>query len=218
MEYILSLDSNQLEVVNRVAQVLSGQAVVCLPSDTCYGLTSLATSKLATVRLKRLKWRNEDKPFILLIPATCEAENYVAEWSTTADVLARTFWPGPLTMIFPFHQRTKPPICHSRPKIALRVPDSSLLNRVMLQLRLPIWSTSANTPGCEPAARFEDIPDEIIRAVDLAIDGGELPRPTPSTIINLSGETVTIVREGLVKREDIMAKTDVNVSNSVFNR
>jgi len=214
---ILSLRNNSREVRKQVAQVLLDECVVCLPSDTCYGLTALATSESATLRLKRLKWRDEDKPFILLIPSTDDAKNYVVEWSAKADLLARCFWPGPLTMVLDFKRKTKPRVHHSNPGIALRLPDDEFLTSLMVDLSSPVWSTSANSPGGEAPAGIDNIPSEILRAVDLVIDGGPLPSPAPSTIIRLSGEEVVIVRRGPVKREDIMAKTGVNVRDSTFD-
>ena len=195
------------EAFAEVAAVLRADGVVCLPSDTCYGLSCLASSAAATDKLRQIKGRHASKPFILIVSDTVVAMSYSRTWSREASLITKAFWPGPISIVVPFRQSESRPIAHTCSTIAVRSADSEILREIMKMVDYPLWSTSANTSGAAPPAAIDKIPKAVLASVDVIVDIGELPRPRPSTIVDLSTNKMIILREGPVKAQDIASVT-----------
>ncbi|MCD6326194.1 threonylcarbamoyl-AMP synthase [bacterium] len=200
------------DVALEVRRVLASSGIICLPTDTCYGLSCLATSQEATSRLRLIKMRDPSKPFILLVPNISTAKLYVKTWSDEAQAISEAFWPGRMTIVVPFHNYSEHPICHSDERIAMRMPDSDLTKMIVNRGNCLIWSTSANSPGDAPPACIQDVPEHIIQNVDLVVDAGRVPTPDPTTIIDLSISPPHILRRGPIEPEAIIQKTGINLS------
>ena len=203
MVFRLDCKTENIEAFAYLAAVLRADGVVCLPSDTCYGLSCLASSTKATLKLKQIKGRDAAKPFILIVRDTATAMSYSKAWSREASLIAKAFWPGPLSIVVPFRQSESHPIAHTCGTIAVRAPDSDVLREIMRIVDSPLWSTSANTSGRPAPATIDEIPADVLASVDVIVDVGELPRPCPSTIVDLSTKKTIILREGPVKAQDI---------------
>jgi len=197
---------------------LKAEKIVCLPSDTCYGLSCIATSQKATAKLGQIKSRSASKPFILIANDVQMARHYVRAWSPEAQAIARAFWPGPITIIVPFRQHQAFPIAHTSDTIAIRVPESAILREIIRKVGWPLWSTSANDPGGPCAATISNVPVHLQKHIDLMLDVGKLPGRKPSTVIDLSRTTPTILREGPIKAKDVISKTNIPLLNDNVDR
>ena len=219
MATILRLDdpTKKSEIIARVVVELIANEVVCLPTDTCYGLSCLATSKKATQRLMRIKSRSASKPFILIVSDVATAKSYAENWSPETASVTETFWPGPISVVVPFRQPESRPLAHTGKTIAIRIPALDILREIITATNCPLWSTSADEPGSTPPSTTKCIPNHIIDAVDLIIDMGELERPHPSTIIDLSAQVPAVLREGTIKSLDITSKTNIQFLHCVTN-
>ena len=206
------------DVITRLVISLEAEKIVCLPSDTCYGLSCLATSRRATAKLRQIKGRSPSKPFILVSHNIQMVRNYVKVWDHDAQSIAKAFWPGPITIIVPFQQCKTCKIAHNSNTIAVRVPGSIVLREIIKGAGCPLWSTSANDPGGPCASSIESIPPHLKQHVDLTLDIGPLPQARPSTIIDLSKKTPVILREGPIEARDIAAKTDIRLMNTDVDR
>ncbi len=213
MATILKLDdpTKKSKVIARVVAQLKANAIVCLPTDTCYGLSCLATSKEATQRLMRIKSRGAKKLFILIVSDAATAKSYADNWSAETASVTDTFWPGPISVVVPFRQPESRPIIHTEKTIAIRLPALDILREIITATNCPLWSTSADEPGSTPPATTKCVQNHIIDAIDLIIDIGELRSPHPSTIIDLSTQVPTILREGTIKSVDIISKTNIEL-------
>jgi L-threonylcarbamoyladenylate synthase len=168
------------DVLDEIASVLRAGGVALLPTDTIYGLHAVATDEQAIARIRSMKERNEDKPFVVIASSVEQLRNLGA---TIPDALAQ-IWPAPLTTIVAANERT----------IATRIPDLSWL-RALLDRSGPLVSTSANRTGEPPATTPQMLPDELLQAVDAVLDAG--PRQgQPSTIVDFTGDRPRMVREG----------------------
>jgi len=199
------------EIIARVVAELTANEVVCLPTDTCYGLSCLATSKKATEKLTRIKSRSASKPFILIVSNVAMAKTYAENWSVEVASVTNAFWPGPISIVVPFRQPKSSPIYHTRKTIAIRMPALNILRKIINAANYPLWSTSADEPGSTRPATTKCIPNHIIDAINMIIDIGELKKPCPSTIIDLSTQVPTILREGTIKSSDITSKTSIEL-------
>jgi L-threonylcarbamoyladenylate synthase len=170
--------------------------VALFPADTVYGLACDPESEAAVKRLYEIKGRPPDRPaavmFFQLEPALAALPGLGERTRAAFERLL----PGPVTLLLPNPDRLFPLACGPSPeRLGLRVPDAPLLADV----RRPVMQSSANPSGGADARRVEDVDERIRSAVDLVVDGGELPG-TPSTVIDLTryeedGE-YEIVREG----------------------
>jgi L-threonylcarbamoyladenylate synthase len=186
------------------ARHLAGDGVIVVPTETVYGFgCSLQTAALA--RLVRLKRRDQNKPFLLLVPGLPVQG---VEWTDSARRLAETFWPGPLTLVLRSAEAAFPAEVRSAEgKVAIRCSPHEGVRRILEQWGSAITSTSANVPG-EPAA--QDADSAAAAAVRLGgesdvlvLDSGRLPASEPSTLVDASREPPRILRVGALGTETL---------------
>ena len=151
--------------------------VVLFPADTVYGLAVDPGNEDAIERMYALKGRPREKKSALMY--------FLIDAVPDLPPAAERLLPGPVTVI----------LADGR---GIRVPDQPLLADVTI----PVLQTSANPSGGPDPRRLGDVDPAMRAGVDLEIDGGELPG-TPSTVVDLSGEEVRIVREGAVSADRI---------------
>jgi L-threonylcarbamoyladenylate synthase len=168
--------------------VIEAGGVVLFPSDTVYGLACDPANDAAIARMYALKGRPPEKPSALMYFSLEEALATVD--APTAQLLARLL-PGPVTAVLPDGR-------------GIRVPDLPELRGVP-----PVLQTSANLAGGPDARRLEDVPPEIREGADLVLFGGELPG-TPSTVVDLRGPGVRILREGAVAESEIRRRLAIS--------
>ncbi|MEA2387101.1 MAG: L-threonylcarbamoyladenylate synthase [Thermoleophilaceae bacterium] len=149
--------------------------VVLFPADTVYGLAVNPDDEDAIERMYRIKGRPREKRSALMY--------FAVDAVPDLPERARKLLPGPVTVILPDGR-------------GIRVPKGEPLAAI------PVLQTSANPSGGADPRRLEDVDPAIRAAVDLEIDGGDLPG-TPSTVVDLSGEEIRIVREGAVSADRI---------------
>jgi L-threonylcarbamoyladenylate synthase len=146
--------------------------IVLFPSDTVYGLAVDPDNQDAIERMYALKGRPRERKSALMY--------FLIDAVPDLPERAKRLLRGPVTVI----------LADGR---GIRVPDQPLLAGVTI----PVLQTSANPSGGQDPRRLEDVDPAIRAGVDLEIDGGELPG-TASTVVDLSGEDIRIVREGAV--------------------
>jgi L-threonylcarbamoyladenylate synthase len=182
--------------VNEFERCIANGGVAVFPADTVYGLACDPRSEAAVRRLYEIKGRPADRPAAVMF---LQLEPALAALPSLGPRTRRAFerlLPGPVTLLVPNPDRLFPLACGPAPeRLGVRVPDVPLLADVSL----PVMQSSANPSGGADARRVEDVDDRIREAVDLVVDGGELPG-TPSTVIDLSdyeeSGDYAIVREG----------------------
>jgi L-threonylcarbamoyladenylate synthase len=117
------------------------------------------------------------------------------DFAPAAEVLARRWWPGPLTLAFGFDPaRERPAWLESRDEVAVRIPDHDFLREVLERTGV-LLVTSANPHGAPTPRTARDVAARLGDAVGLLIDGGEL-HDVPSTLVNVRAEPATVEREG----------------------
>jgi L-threonylcarbamoyladenylate synthase len=164
-----------------VLSVLRSGGIVILPCDTIYGIVGRCSD--TEERIRAIKGRG-DKPFIRLIPSV-KAVSYYTDYLPSKVILS--LWPGPLTLI----------VAHkSGGTVALRVPDDPFLIAVLEKLSAHLFSTSVNITGEAALWKIEEIIETFGGRVDLILDDGDLPGKKPSTVLDVSGKSYRILRQG----------------------
>ena len=191
----------------RVVAHLRAGGLLAYPTETVYGLGSRA--RTAEVQaLARLKGRRPDKPFLLIVSERDMAEAYGLAFNDAANALARSFWPGPLTLVLPGGGGRLPDQLRGpEGGIAVRWTSHPATGRLVAALGEPLTSTSANLPGRAPApgadAIARDFAPAIAAGVLLVLDGGVLGNSPPSTIVDCTQPAPRLVRPGAVTVEEL---------------
>lgn len=188
--------------IGRVVAHLRTGGLIAYPTETVYGFGSLLLPE-SLERLRTLKGRPEDKPFLLLI----RDPDVIAglRWNELARRLAAEFWPGPLTLAIPAADDLPATVRSQEGTVAVRASPHPGAKRLTEALGA-ITSTSANRPG-EPAASSAVEVAATLGGLGVEdvwiLDGGELPASDPSTIVDCSTTPPRIIRAGAVDLEAI---------------
>jgi tRNA threonylcarbamoyl adenosine modification protein (Sua5/YciO/YrdC/YwlC family) len=176
---------------------------VLFPADTVYGLACDPVDRFAVERLYLLKRRSPDKPSAIMFFNVEDAVAAVPELGERTRAAIGRIMPGPVSVLIPNQAGRFPLACGAdRSTLGIRVPVLPRLDGA----RRPVLQSSANRAGGPDPRRLEDVPALLRAAVDLVIDGGELPG-TPSTVIDLrryeeEGEW-SVVRAGVVGEREL---------------
>jgi L-threonylcarbamoyladenylate synthase len=191
--------------IARAAGVLRAGGVVAYPTETFYGLGALATDSAAVARLAAAKLRPDDKPLPLLAADLAQVARVVSRLEPLAQALADAFWPGPLTLVLPAAAGLAPEITAGTGTVAIRIPGSEVARRLAALAGGAIVSTSANLSGEPPPAAPFDLSPVLLARIDGVLDAGVAPGGLPSTIVVPSRGEVSVVREGAIPLDRVLA-------------
>jgi L-threonylcarbamoyladenylate synthase len=181
------------------ADTLRAGGVVVVPTDTVYGLAARPGDAGAVGAIFRIKDRPEGMPLPVLAASTSQVQELGVAFTRAAGTLARSWWPGPLTLVFGFETGgPRPRWLDGRDEVALRVPDHAFL-RTLLAMTGVLLVTSANRHGDPTPTTAADVAERLGPAVDLVVDGGALT-DVPSTLVNVRGSDAVVEREGAIPR------------------
>jgi L-threonylcarbamoyladenylate synthase len=193
-------DADMAAAIPEVVLHLVRQGIIGYPTETVYGLGSLATAE-AVVALSELKGRQPGKPFLLLVSDLAMLYRAGLRLTDTAARLAAAFWPGPLTLVLPGGEGVLPDVVRGpEGGVAARWTSHAGIARLIATLGSPITSTSANRPG-QPAATESTavsamFPDAVGRGKLQVLDAGALTPSPPSTLVDCTGRSPRVVRVG----------------------
>lgn len=201
MPKILPLDSAGLD---EAARLIRAGGLVAFPTETVYGLGADATNDTAVARIFEAKERPSFNPLIVHSPSISEVWKY-AESNRRAEALADKFWPGALTMVLPRKQKAKLSLLVSAglPSVAIRVPAHAGARDLLRLSGRPIAAPSANRSGRISPTTAQHVAESLGDAVDLILDGGPCRIGVESTIIDVTGDRVALLRPGGVSLEAI---------------
>jgi L-threonylcarbamoyladenylate synthase len=205
----LSLPVNLLEPEDRplvlAAEVIQAGGLVVYPTETLYGLGANALHTGAIRRVREIKKRDSQKPILVIVPTFHAAEQLVTDIRPAARLLMQRFWPGPLTLVFKASAAVPEELTRTAHTIGIRIPSSPLCLKLLKLCGCPITSTSANLSGEPPAREIEPIRRALAPGVDLYLDGGRLKDVEPSTVVDTTGSTLRVIRQGAVAFPDLQA-------------
>lgn len=186
---------------DKALSVLWKGFVVVHATETCYGFACDSFNKDALKRLYALKKMPGIKPVSILVWSLGEAQKY-GVFSAAAKKLAQKYWPGPLTLIVK-RKKTLPSFLNPGHKtIGIRVPGHKLSRHLARALGRPITTTSANISGRPSPYSVSAIRRQFVRQKfkpDFIYNSGSLPKNPPSTIIDVTGSKMKIIRRGSLK-------------------
>lgn len=186
-----------------VATAAAGGPVI-FPTDTVYGLGARADREAAARRVYEVKGRPAHLALPVLVGSVAGARRVAAEWPEAAQRLAAAFWPGPLTIVVRRREDLSPLVTGGADTVGVRQPDYAPLLEWLEACDFPLAVTSANPSGAAPAVRAEDLPGELVAAVDLVLDGGPCPGGIPSTVVDVTSPLPRVLRPGPISEQEII--------------
>ena len=189
--------------IERVASALRAGRLVALPTETVYGLGANAHDERAVRRIFAAKGRPMDNPMIVHVASRSMAGELMQDVPTLFDVLARAFWPGPLTMVVPRNASVTDIVTAGLDTVALRMPAHELTRACIRRAGIPIAAPSANRSGRPSPTDARMVLDELRGRIHAVLDGGRCRLGIESTVLDITRGTPVILRPGGVTKEMI---------------
>ena len=204
---IVRINSQQPEssLVTYVAEKIRAGEVLGMPTDTFYGLAADPYNLHAVDRVYEIKTRSRHKPLSLLIESVDQAADIAWPVPEIFYLLARRFWPGPLTIIVKADPRLPLKVTANTGNVALRVPNAEVPLAIIRSAGLPITATSANLHGEMECTSAMEVRDQLGDCLPIIVDGGQAPGIMPTTIVDLTVDgTWRVLRHGAIPEEQLI--------------
>jgi len=183
--------------------ILKRGGLVAFPTDTVYGLGAWAGHQEAVERVYRVKGRPAGRALPLLLAHVLQISEVAEAVPEVAWLLARSFMPGALTLVL-YKSTSVPDIVTAGGKtVAVRIPAHPVPVALVRGLGAPIIGTSANLSGRPSSLTAEEVFSQFGDGIDLVIDGGRCSGGRESTIVDLTGEMLVVLRDGAISREEL---------------
>jgi L-threonylcarbamoyladenylate synthase len=189
------------ETRKEAASIIAAGGVIAFRTDTFYGLGADPLNAAAVRRVNERKGR-EDKPILLLIADLAEVDRFITQ-SEFFKLIAAKHWPGPLTLIGIALANVPTELTAGTKTVGLRLPDDEDVRGLVRACGGALTATSANVSGEPPARTAREVAQYFPNEIDLIVDGGEVSASQPSTVLDVSGDKVGLLREGVVSRETL---------------
>ena len=186
-------------------EALKAGLLVAFPTETVYGLGADASNPAALKRLYQAKGRPTNHPVIVHLSDIDQVKNWAREVPEAAMVLARAFWPGPLTLILPRAESVSDAITGGQDSVGLRIPSHPLALSLLMEFGGGVAAPSANKFGRLSATSAEDVAKEFLDEVAVVLDGGHCEVGIESTIVDFSSAAPRILRPGMIVPEQIVS-------------
>jgi L-threonylcarbamoyladenylate synthase len=197
------LDLVSLVDCEKAAKLLLDGHLVAIPTETVYGLAADAKNKSAIAKIFEVKKRPNNHPLIVHIAGACELELWAVDIPKIAYTLAKAFWPGPLTMVLNKAHDVLEEISGGLQTIALRVPSKPRLLEMMRRHHLGLVAPSANLHKKLSPTEAKHVYKGLQGLIPAVLDGGSCSLGLESTIIDLTQDKPTILRQGPVSKKDL---------------
>ena len=189
--------------ISAAAKILREGGLVAIPTETVYGLGANGLDPNAVNRIFEAKGRPQDNPLILHVTGAQWLPRYCREIPPIAYVLARKFWPGPLTMILKRSAVVPDETTAGLDTVAVRCPNHPVTLSIIREAGIPIAAPSANTSGRPSCTTAQDVLEDMEGKIEGIVDGGPCTVGVESTILDLTCEPPRLLRPGGLPLEDL---------------
>jgi len=189
--------------VQRAISILKKGGTVAFPTDTVYGLGANAFDEDAVLKVYIAKQRPRNFALTLLLADTSQIKLVAQDVPKVAWRLIERFMPGGLTLVLNKSLAVSNMITGDGDTVAVRIPDHPVPIALVRGLGAPITGTSANISGEPSPLNAAEVYKQLRRKVDMIIDGGQCPGGVASTVLDITTDPPTLIREGAIKAEDL---------------
>lgn len=193
------------EDLDKAGEIIRNGGLVAFPTETVYGLGADALNAEAVRSVYAAKGRPSDNPMIVHIADAFELEPLIkggrASVSDDALKLIGTFWPGPLTLVFPKSDIVPDVTTGGLDTVAVRMPSNETAQDFIFAANRPIAAPSANLSGRPSPTTAEDVLEDMDGRIDAVVMGEQCDVGIESTVVDVTGETPVILRPGIITKE-----------------
>ena len=191
--------------VQRAAELLRAGEVVALPTETVYGLAANALDEKAVAKIFQIKGRPAHNPIIVHVSDTDMARACVKTFSALAEQFAKSFWPGPLTLVLPRTEKIPNNVTAGGETVGLRWPSHPIMQAVIRECGLPLAAPSANLSNQISPTNAAHVRTQLDGKIGLIVDGGQSQVGIESTVLDLTFSPPRILRPGMIHAESLAA-------------
>ncbi|MCR4842057.1 MAG: threonylcarbamoyl-AMP synthase [Eubacterium sp.] len=201
---IIKITENHMESeIEEAAEIIRGGGLVAFPTETVYGLGGNALNPGASADIYAAKGRPSDNPLIVHVADFESVYKITKEAGDTARILAEAFWPGPLTMILPKSDIVPKETTGGLDTVAIRMPNHPVALELIRRSGGYIAAPSANVSGRPSPTTAQHVVEDMDGRIPAIIDAGPVGIGIESTIVDLTGEEVQILRPGYITPDDL---------------
>ena len=201
------------EKISAAAKILQEGGLIGLPTETVYGLAANGLNEEAVKRIFVAKGRPQDNPLILHVTGPQWLPRYCEDIPPLAYVLARKFWPGPLTMILKRKAIVPDVTTAGLDTVGVRCPNHPVTLAILREAGVPVAAPSANASGRPSCTSAQDVLEDMDGKIDGVVDGGPCTVGVESTILDLTVTPPRLLRPGglsLEALEQLIGHIDVD--------
>lgn len=184
------------------SKIVKNGGVVVFPTDTVYGIGCDPFNSKSVRMIYRIKGREESKQLPVLGFSISEISK-IAIFDDLSKKIAAKLWPGPLTLLLDIKEQKIAESLGLDKKIAVRVPNHPCTLDLLKECRLLV-GTSANVSGHPSSSNSQEIIGKL-EGYDILLDGGIIPNPIESTIVEVVGSKFRIIRQGKINEKELLA-------------
>ena len=202
---VIDARSPEPAIVGEAAAVIEAGGVVAIPTDTLYGLAADPWSRVAVARVFAVKRREATQAVPLIAADLQQATQWLGELPSAGVRLADAFWPGPLSLVIRRPSTIPLEVSGGLESLAVRVPAHEVARALCRACGRPLTATSANLSAQPASANPDDVAASLGPRLDLLLDAGQTAGGPPSTIVDVTGPELRLVRPGAVSWETLIA-------------
>jgi L-threonylcarbamoyladenylate synthase len=200
---------NNPSLINRIKTVISENDLLVYPTDTLYGIGADPLSQKCIEKINELKGRDEEQNISIAV-ADIESVYKICKTTDMVEMVCNRLLPGPITVIVNAGQGAPEPVISRTGKIGIRIPDNPLVLEI-LKITGPLTATSANKHNGADPVDIETAITQLGEHISLYLNSGPCKFKHSSTILDLSEDTLKILREGYISRSMIEKQLGLKV-------
>lgn len=189
--------------IQKAIDLLNAGELVAIPTETVYGLAGNALNPDAVTKIFAVKNRPQFDPLIVHVPDLDHADLYTKEISQKAKVLAKKFWPGPLTLLLKKKSIIPDLVTSGLDTVGIRCPNHELTRALLEKLTFPLAAPSANPFGYVSPTTPAHVNEQLGNKIKYILDGGPCTIGIESTIVGFESDNVIVYRLGGLSVEQI---------------
>ena len=187
--------------IDKLAEILNSDGVICVPTDTVYGLCAKISSEKAFKKLIEIKNRPINKSF----PIMCTDVNQIKRIAIVNKISERiihNFMPGPITLVLEKQETLPEFVTNGKDTVAVRLATSETLKELIILAGSPVFMTSANKSGMKECTNLDDV-EKSCPLLDGML-AGNVVYGKSSTIVDCTSDEIKVLREGPISIDDII--------------
>ncbi|NUX01596.1 threonylcarbamoyl-AMP synthase [Wolbachia endosymbiont of Madathamugadia hiepei] len=196
-------------MISEIINAIQNNLLVCFPTETVYALACSVLDSGAIKKIYQVKKRSQNKPLSILVNDIYSLTK-IAELEEKYISLVNHFSPGPITYILQLKSNNILPNEFFKGSIGVRIPNHPIAISILNELKAPIVATSINISGEKSVYKASDIPQSIKQHLSAVVEDDKLVSSIESTVVDLTGDKIKILRGGAVSLQVICFQIEVH--------